>query len=116
MTTLTQSRITPALDEIITKVCQRHGTTREEIMTVARKERIAYARQMVCWLLRLRGWGYKEIAEIFENHHGTIMHSCNAVNGRFDVDKWWPKIWPEYAEFRVATQSYEPVGKEIEKW
>jgi chromosomal replication initiation ATPase DnaA len=116
MTTLTQSRIGPALEQVIAKVCERHATTPEEILSGSRKERVAYARQMVGWLLRLRGWGYKDIAEIFENHHGTVMHSCQAVNNRFDVDKWWPTIWPEYAEFRVATQCYEPIGEEVDRW
>lgn len=116
MTTLTKSSIIPSARTVIAKVAARHSVAPEEIVSEKRREAVAHARQMACWLLRLQGWHYQDIASYFEQEHGTIMHACFAINNRMDVDKKWRKLWPEYIRFRVAGQAYEPIGEELDRW
>ena len=95
-------------------VAQRFDCTQAEVVGDNRGvENISKARQMAMWLLRLKGWAYTSIGEYFRRNHAAVMHGCNAVNNRFDVEQKYNTAWPEYSEFRVATKNYEPMVEEF---
>ena len=94
-------------------VSQRFDCTQSEVVGSRRgEEHISKARHMAMWLLRLRGWGYAAIGEFFNRNHAAVIHGCNAVNNRLDVEPKYNCVWPEYSEFRVATKNYEPMVKD----
>ena len=116
MNTITTPPIMEAALTVTNLVAQRFDCTQAEVVSLKRGvENISKARHMAMWLLRLRGWGYTTIGEYFRRNHAAVMHGCNAVNNRFDVEPRYKQMWPEYADFRVALKNYEPVVGE-ESW
>jgi len=94
---------------VLKLVSERHRCTPEELVGPTKPDRIAIARHMAFWLLRLQGYRLGQIAELFNRkQHGTVLHGCLAVNNYFDIDPMWRKRWPEYTEFRVASKDYTP--------
>jgi len=76
-------------------VSKRTGATRKEILGRNRKPRIVVPRQIVCWIMRNRGWDYASIGALMNSHHGTIIHSCKVINTYIAMEEKFRKVWPE---------------------
>ena len=104
----THNQIDKAGALVLEKVSQRHDCTPEEMVGPTKPDRIAVPRHMAFWLLRVQGYKFTQIAELFNRTHAAVLHGCLAVNNLFDIDPNWRKQWPEYTEFRVASKEYTP--------
>lgn len=116
MISIQHNQVERAGELVIEKVCQRHDCTPEELLGPTKPDRIVAARQMAFWLLRLQGYHYPQIGEFFSRNHVAVIHGCIVVNHYFDVEPRWRARWPEYAEFRVASNKYTPVYYERDAW
>ena len=90
------------LEKALEIVTERTGVTRKEILSKGRVARIAIARQVVCWLMRNRGWDYTSIGKLMGMYHGTVIHACRKVNLSFEVDKSFKRVWPELLGNQIA--------------
>ncbi|MFN3477948.1 MAG: chromosomal replication initiator protein DnaA [bacterium] len=72
-------KITP--DDIISIVSQYFQLSKEEIFANSREKKIVYPRQIVIYLLRdILGMSFKNIANIFNKDHTTIIHAYEKIN------------------------------------
>ena len=82
-------------------VHERMGVTREEILSRSKTENIKNGRQMVYWLMRLRGHKQSRVAQIVGRDHPTIAHGGKMINEKLDVDPKFKELWPECAGRKV---------------
>ncbi|MFN4220295.1 MAG: chromosomal replication initiator protein DnaA [bacterium] len=72
-------KITP--DDIINIVSQYFQLPKEEMFSNSREKKIVYPRQIVIYLLRdILGMSFKNIANIFNKDHTTIIHAYEKIN------------------------------------
>ena len=66
--------------ELLDRVCQARGVTREEVCGRCRTKNVARARHELWWELRRHpGMSYGEIARLFDRNHSTVMTGVRAV-------------------------------------
>lgn len=98
--------IAAAAHKVVRKVSERTDVSPTRICGSTRPAGVVMARQMCYWLLRLAGWSYNDIGGFFNRHHAAVIHGCQKVNHRFDLEPQFSMFWPEYADFRVAGTRY----------
>jgi len=89
-------------------VHERMGVTREEVLSRSKTRNIKNGRQMVFWLMRLRGHKQSHIARIVGRDHQTVAHGANMINGKLDVDPEFRELWPECAGRKVRGRTPRP--------
>jgi len=94
---------------VLKLVSERHRCTPEELVGPTKPDRIAIARHMAFWLMRLRRFSYQDIGAIFNRTHATVLNGCRRVDGYFDIDSSWQQRWPEYAKYRC--KEVDPIRK-----
>lgn len=95
------------LEKALEIVTERTGVTRKEILNKGRVPRIAIARQVVCWLMRHRGWDYTSIGKLMGMYHGTVIHACRKVNASIEIDKTFKRVWPELLGNQITFRDSE---------
>ena len=88
-------------------VTERTGVTRKQILARTKKQHIVLARQTVCWLMRLRKHRLHHIAKLMKRDHGTVIHSCKAINLALEMDSDFREMWPELLGRNIRFKSSE---------
>ena len=68
----TYNQIDKAGALVLKKVSQRHDCTPEEMVGPTKPDRIAVPRHMAYWLLRVQGYKFTQIAELFNRTHAAV--------------------------------------------
>jgi chromosomal replication initiator protein len=89
------------LDAIFQSVTEVFGVTKEEILSDARPDRIAFPRQVAMALAveSLPGIKHKEVGIAFLRDRTNVIHAIRAVNNRCDTE---PAVKEKVNEIRAA--------------
>jgi chromosomal replication initiator protein len=69
------------IDELVRRVSRLTGISADEIMSQDRHQRVAYARQLCVFAVRiLTGMSFPEIGRIFDREHATCIHAVRRVS------------------------------------
>jgi len=69
------------IDELIRRVSRLSGVSADEIMSRDRHQRVAYARQLCVFAVRiLTGMSFPEIGKFFDREHATCIHAVRRVS------------------------------------
>ena len=77
------------IDSIIDKVCKHYSIKDKEVMSASRKHELVQARQISMYLSqKYTNMSSTQIgARIGKRDHSTVLHSCDLVEKRLNVDK-----------------------------
>ncbi len=89
------TKITP--ENIIETVTEYFQISQEDIFSNSREKRIVYPRQVITYLLRdILGLSFKNIGNILNKDHTTIIHSYEKINVMFAS----PKVYRDISNIR----------------
>jgi chromosomal replication initiation ATPase DnaA len=73
--------------QLLKAVAEVYDVHPRAILGEGRTKRVAEARHVLSWLLRMEQWSLKEIGLFTHRHHSSIIHSCAWVDSRPDVQE-----------------------------
>lgn len=84
--------VVPGLNEseyvIIRKICNFYGIDENEVKLKSRKQKYVLTRQIIAYCLKkYNKLTVTKIAEILENDHSNITHSCKVIENYIETNK-----------------------------
>ena len=76
------------IDKIFAAVYKKYGIPKEDIVSQKRNKEIAFARHVVCYLIKdVTEMSLPNIGQVLDRHHSTVISSIDAVNRKLITDK-----------------------------
>lgn len=61
---------------LVNRACRACGVSREEMLSSSRKRDVVVARQMLCYVLRKKGYTWHMCGRVVGRDHATAMHGA----------------------------------------
>lgn len=83
---------------LINRACRACGVSREEILSSSRKRGAVVARQMLCYVLRKKGYVWQMCGRVVNRDHATAMHGARVFAEQLHLgEKLTVHVWRAFA-------------------
>ncbi len=87
---------------LIERACRACGISRAEMLSKSRKRDAVVARQMLCYVLRRKGYVWQMCGRATNRDHATAMHGARVFAEQLALgDKLTVHVWAAFAGDRV---------------
>lgn len=87
---------------LVERACRACGVSKEEMLSSSRKRDAVVARQMLCYVLRKKGYVWQMCGRAINRDHATAMHSARVFGEQLSLgDKLTVHVWDAFAGDRV---------------
>lgn len=83
---------------LVNRACRACGVSKEELLSNSRKRDVVVARQMLCYVLRQKGYAWHMCGRVVGRDHATAMHGARVFAEQLSLgEKLTVYVWQAFA-------------------